>query len=178
MGTSAIWKKLCARRPDIAAAFEIEGGVEEVIEEEAVRSYELLKVKLFKELGERGPWQIPRGVKAAILKNGAEVYPRTYPRTRDRNTQQLGATQRNTRGCRHGSFSPCVSCASGDGGIFCATPCSTGEGGHSVRQSVIENTCLFAVPDPYHAPTHALASSCRFAMHPPHRARSMCGRAA
>ena len=68
MGTAAIWKKLCARRDDIAAAFEVEGTLpsEEVETEEVVRQYKLIKVRLFERLGDR---RISRGVKARILKN-------------------------------------------------------------------------------------------------------------
>ena len=67
MGTAAIWLKLCERRPDIAAAFETEALAEEAPPpaEEAVRSYRLVKAMLLRELGGR---EIPRGVKAAILK--------------------------------------------------------------------------------------------------------------
>ena len=68
MGTAAIWLKLCERRPDVAAAFEVESVIEEAPPpaEEAVRSYRLVKAMLLQELGETA--RIPRGVKAMILK--------------------------------------------------------------------------------------------------------------
>ena len=67
MGTAAIWKKLCERRDDIAAAFEIESVIEEAPPpaEEAVRNYKLVKIKLLETIGGR---EIPRGVKGAILR--------------------------------------------------------------------------------------------------------------
>jgi lysozyme family protein len=71
MGCSAIWKKLCERREDIAEAFEVEDpeAAEEMPPEEVSRHYRLVKARLFQELGRRGRWEIPDGVKAAILKN-------------------------------------------------------------------------------------------------------------
>lgn len=70
MGTSAIWKKLCARRPDIAHAFEVEGASETgpvVTAEEAQRQYVLVKAALLREFG--GTSWLSKGVKAEILKN-------------------------------------------------------------------------------------------------------------
>lgn len=71
MGVSAIWKKLCERRPDIAEAFETEAIAEAPLPppEEAVRDYKLLKAKLLKELILNKDGRIARGVKAGILKN-------------------------------------------------------------------------------------------------------------
>jgi len=68
MGTAAIWKKLCERRNDIAEAFETE-PMEEVPAEEAVKHYRLLKVRLLQGLRPDAAGRIPRGLKAAILKN-------------------------------------------------------------------------------------------------------------
>ena len=76
MGCAAIWKKLCARRPDIAEAFEIDDveAVAEIPPEEIVANYRLIKVRLLQTIEERRRYlgrarEIPRGVKAAILKN-------------------------------------------------------------------------------------------------------------
>ena len=66
MGVSAIWRKLCERREDILEAFATEEETPEVPTEEAVRQYKLVKIKLFRELGDS---PIPPGVKARILKN-------------------------------------------------------------------------------------------------------------
>ena len=74
MGTSAIWKKLCARRPDIAEAFEIDEAeaVAEIPPEEIVENYRFVKVRLSQTIEERRRYlgrarEIPRGVKAAIF---------------------------------------------------------------------------------------------------------------
>ena len=66
MGVAAIWKKLCERRDDIAAAFEVESVIEEAPPpaEEAVRNYRLVKARMLETIGGR---EIPRGVKAMIL---------------------------------------------------------------------------------------------------------------
>ena len=67
MGVAAIWKVLCERRDDIAAAFETDAPIEEAPPpaEEAVRNYRLVKAKILETIGGR---EIPRGVKAMILK--------------------------------------------------------------------------------------------------------------
>ena len=71
MGVAAIWKKLCERRDDIAAAFETEAPAEEAPPpaEEAVRDYRLLKVELLRKLVLNKEGRLARGVKAGILKD-------------------------------------------------------------------------------------------------------------